>query len=326
MIEFKEMKAEYTEEAVGLAMDEYRTEQRKCSHLPERNFEKELEDIITEACRYRYKKAAFEKGRLIGYMGFGGPWEDFFGKVKGVYSPLGGSAFAGNRRNILASRMFQELGEELAADGICSYALTRYAHDEEVGRSFILNGFGIRCSDAVRRLSGENIVPHVQERMNITELKKEERRNIDGLRKGLIKHLSKAPAFCPSDLSNFDKWTENNEIRIFGAKDGDICRGYMAIRHDGENFVSNGGYIYNICGAYVDETCRSRGLAAQLLEYLCKTVKEEGYEYLGVDCETINPTALWFWNKYFEPYTYSYARRIDERAVGYGDYFKSMME
>ena len=31
------------------------------------------------------------------------------------------------------------------------------------------------------------------------------------------------------------------------------------------------------------------------------------------DCETLNPTALNFWGKYFDPYTYSFARRIDER-------------
>lgn len=40
-----------------------------------------------------------------------------------------------------------------------------------------------------------------------------------------------------------------------------------------------------------------------------------GKTHLGVDYETVNPTALYFWTKYFTPYTYSYIRRIDERVV-----------
>lgn len=43
--------------------------------------------------------------------------------------------------------------------------------------------------------------------------------------------------------------------------------------------------------------------------------QERGKTYLGVDYETVNPTALHFWTKYFTPYTYSYIRRIDERVV-----------
>ena len=32
--------------------------------------------------------------------------------------------------------------------------------------------------------------------------------------------------------------------------------------------------------------------------------------------ETLNPTALNFWGKHFDHYTYSFARRIDERIGG----------
>ena len=47
-------------------------------------------------------------------------------------------------------------------------------------------------------------------------------------------------------------------------------------------------------------------------------------KYIGVDCETLNPTALRFWNKYFDSYTYSYARRIDERVVGHDEYIRKI--
>lgn len=36
---------------------------------------------------------------------------------------------------------------------------------------------------------------------------------------------------------------------------------------------------------------------------------------LGLDFESINPTAYVFWTKYFTPYTHSVVRRIDEKII-----------
>jgi hypothetical protein len=40
-----------------------------------------------------------------------------------------------------------------------------------------------------------------------------------------------------------------------------------------------------------------------------------GYTRLGVDFESLNPAGYGFWLKYFDPYTHSVVRRIDEKAV-----------
>ena len=92
---------------------------------------------------------------------------------------------------------------------------------------------------------------------------------------------------------------------------------------EAETFVTEEPNISNICGAYVDPEYRGTGVADMLLEYVCEVCEKEGMEYLGVDCETLNPTALRFWRKYFSNYTYGYSRRIDERVVGYLDYLNS---
>ena len=97
----------------------------------------------------------------------------------------------------------------------------------------------------------------------------------------------------------------------------------MSINTEGETFISEIKTIYNICGAYVDTEYRGSNVAGQLLEYVCNISEQDRKEYLGVDCETLNPNALRFWGKYFENYTYSYARRIDERIVGYDTYLKN---
>jgi GNAT superfamily N-acetyltransferase len=239
-----------------------------------------------------------------------------------VYSPLGGSAFAGGNRNKLASRLFEAVAADIIADGISSLALTRYAHDEEVGNSFIMNGFGIRCSDAILKLGTRNRISDLQGNITFKELIKEEKQEITGLYRELIRHLSAAPVFYPSDLSRTEHWFSEDGIRVIAAKEKDKTIGYMAFTGSGETFISESENMYNICGAYVEREHQNKGIAQQLLEYICGISEKEGMEYLGVDCETLNPTALRFWGKYFKSYTYSYARRIDERIIGYNDYLK----
>ena len=48
-----------------------------------------------------------------------------------------------------------------------------------------------------------------------------------------------------------------------------------------------------------------------LLEHVKADLKAENIPLLGVDCESINPTANRFWQKFFTPYTCSVTRRIE---------------
>ncbi len=322
-MKIQNMEQKYVKEALLLALEEYSIECTKCPQLMTRSFEKELEVIIQRLFKNKYGKVAVENGRVIGYLAFEGPWYGFHGNVKGVFSPLGGSAFVGDNRDMVASRLLQEVTTDLVADGVCSFALSRYAHDEEVGRSFVMNGFGIRCSDAIMKLSTRTKISEWNEGIRFQELVKDDKREISGLRQELIKHLCSAPIFFPTNIAQYDNWFENDRIRVFVAKEGNRVIGYMSLDTEAETFVSESDNIYNICGAYVDKEYRNKGIAQQLLEYLCKISEKEGKEYLGVDCETLNPTALRFWSKYFDNYTYSYARRIDERVLGYNKYLEN---
>ena len=69
--------------------------------------------------------------------------------------------------------------------------------------------------------------------------------------------------------------------------------------------------MVNICGACMLQY--HEVVYTELLAFLLQTLKAEGYTRLGVDFESFNPTARGFWLRYFTPYTYSVARRIDER-------------
>ena len=324
MIQYLPMNEMNRPEAVELATQEYIRECKKCSQLVTKDFTERIEELISEISKCRYGMAAVEEGSFIGYLAFLGPWDGFFGNCKGVFSPLAGNAFGGKHPDKTASMLFAKVAEEMAKDGVFSYALSRYAHDEEIARSFVMNGFGIRCSDAILRLSDYHMSEPVP---NITcqEIAYNEKRQVEHLFHDLSLHLVEAPCFFPVELVSADSWFFlNTEKRVFVAKDGENIVGYMALQNAGENFISNMDSMYNICGAYVAEDYRNTGVAKQLLDFLVQISKVEGMEYLGVDCETLNPTALRFWGKYFQNYTYSFHRRIDERVQNYQQYFDSV--
>ncbi|MDO5573667.1 MAG: GNAT family N-acetyltransferase [bacterium] len=322
---FDQMKESYINEAIALAIQEYQDECSHCKGLPKEDIRPAITSLLHALMNQKYGCVALEDGQVIGYLLFYGPMDGFFGEVKGVFSPLGGSAFCGKDRGRLASFLFEHTGNQLAEDGICSYALSRYAHDEEVGQSFIMNGFGIRCSDAIIQLNQrpaiKNAVVSKNPDLSFEILTGSQKYKIEPLHHKLVEHLAFAPTLFPTYIPAAKKWYRYDDIRIFAAKKEDQYIGYLALTDDdAETFITEHPKMANICGAYVSEDCRGTGVAVQLLEYLCETCEQEGKLWLGVDCETLNPTALHFWSKYFEPYTWSYARRIDERIVGYRNY------
>jgi GNAT superfamily N-acetyltransferase len=72
--------------------------------------------------------------------------------------------------------------------------------------------------------------------------------------------------------------------------------------------------MMHICGVYAVPEARGTGLYANLLRYVEGVLAGEGYARLGVDYESFNPTALYFYPKHFAVYTNSLVRRIDERG------------
>lgn len=313
---FEKFTEKHIEEAVKLALAELEAERTHCPDLPCEDFSESLTGILHWLSSQPFGKAALCDGKIVGYLAFGGPWDGFFGDVKGVFSPLGGSAFSYEYKNRgrLASMLFASVSEEFVKQGVFSCSLSRYAHDEETARSFVLNGFGIRCSDAVREISGFAL-SHNTGSIHFIELPLKEFERIRKLRNGLVKHLERAPIFFPTDMERYEQWFMKEGMRVFAAEaDGEII-GFISLEDEAENFITEHGTMKNICGAYFDEKYRGTGMAQALLAFIIDTLKTEGVTHLGVDCETLNPNALNFWGKYFEPYTYSFARRIDERIA-----------
>lgn len=321
----KIVKAEeiHVEEALKLAIGEYENQCRQIKQLPEIDVTDQLRELITGLFRKNYGFVAMCEGEMAGYLAFTGPIEGFFGTCRGAYSPLGGNAFSGYDRGRVCSKLVEAGMEQILREAqVTSFALTRYADESVVDRSLVLNGFGIRCSDAVMDLEGFEVRKTSQDGVTFKELLGEEKKRVLDLRYGLVKHMSGSPIFFPTDIRQYMMHLPKEQSRIFAALKGEEAIGYLSICDEGETFISETNSMYNICGAFVKEEYRGKQVADDLLGYVCNVCKKEGIRYLGVDCETLNPNALRFWGKHFGNYTYSYHRRIDERVIGYESYLR----
>lgn len=313
---FDDFKEEYIFEATKLALCEFEREIKYNPDIPAKDYKEHISKLLHWLGGGPYGKVALCDGRVVGYILFMGPWDNFFGNVKGVFSPLGGSAFSVDyeNRGRLASQLFAAVAEDFVKNNVLSCALSRYAHDEETAKSFVMNGFGIRCCDAVREISKMDL-SNALCNAEFEELSVDEFSSVKHLQKGLHNHLASAPTFFPSAPFDdwFERWIKREDMRVFVAKSNENIIGFISIADSAENFIAESDGVKNICGAYFDEKYRGMGIAQGLLSFIRNVLMSEGVTHLGVDCETLNPTALNFWGKYFLPYTYSFARRIDER-------------
>ena len=89
--------------------------------------------------------------------------------------------------------MYQKIAELLVNQGVLYHGIALYAHDEETISAYFHNGFGHRCSDAMRRMEQiQDIMP--TKGISFAELPVSEVKQVRELRRKLSRHRAKAVA------------------------------------------------------------------------------------------------------------------------------------
>jgi len=307
---------EHAVQAIALAEAEARREQALVTALPVDAAMDLLAGSVWHVIEHGTGVAAFDGDRLAGYLAFYGPIDRFFGHAPGAFAPLHGYAASGDQRERLIELLVQRAAERLVEQGITSLAPTVYAHDAEAMRALTMNGFGIRNMDAIRDLR-EPVQAGPVPGYTLSELQPDEFVAVVPLENGLIRHLRSSPTFLALHETTTEAFLPDRAegARFFVARAGDEIVGYLKVSGEGEAFYTRLPGMLNITGAYLLPEHRGSGVYAALLTHVTDTLRDEGVVLLGVDCETLNPNARHFWERHFTPYTYSYARRIDERIL-----------
>ncbi len=314
-IRFAPFSEAHVPDAAALAHQAYRNELRHVPALAADGVPDLLRDAIAGLVRDGTGVAALDGDHLVGYLAFFGPYPKFFGNGTGCFSPLHGSAVTGGDRARLTSLLFQHAAERMVDRSVDTFAITSWHHDDEVRDALASNGFGIRNADAIRMVDPplETTPPPG---IVYQDVPWEDAGSLLSLTNGLIRHLRQSPTFLASQEYTVESYAERLEerrTRHVVAFDGETPIGYVELCDDGENILTTAPDMCNICGAFLEAAYRGRGIYDGLLAFVLETLRTEGIRRVGVDFETMNPTALHFWTRYFDRYTTSLARRIDAR-------------
>ena len=304
----------HIEQAMQIAKRDYDTE---------RGFVPDLPPIsqVPDLARYAengFGVAAFEGETMVGFLCSTKPFPNCFGSTDavGVFSPMGANGAVSKNRAEIYALMVQTAGEKWARAGAASHGVCLYAHDTQAQQRFFRYGYGLRCIDAIRGMDEIEAPPCSG--YDFAEVKTEELLEILPLDHLLDAHMAASPTFIlrPSDTpESFLKKAEHYKSIYFAARQNGKIIAYLRAELDGETFVCNTPGYLHVKGAFCLPEHRGKGLNKTLLAMLIHTLKDRGYTRLGVDFESINPTAYGFWPKYFSVYTHSVVRRIDEHAV-----------
>lgn len=303
----------YVESAMLIAKANYYEEREYVTSLPEIASIPALEYFAGNGLGV----AALEDNRLIGFLCCYEPWDNAFDSTaKGTFSPIHAHGAIKENRQMIYKRMYQYAAEKWVKHKITYHGIAHYAHDTESLDAFFTYGFGLRCMDAIRPMC--EIDCQLYEGLIFEELTKTEVYQVRELRKLQSEHMGYSPCFMYSSEEEFESWlkrAEGRDSRVFVAKERDKVIAFVEITNTGENFVTEYNMMSNICGAYCLPEYRGKEIYQNLLNYTIRKLQGEGYELLGVDFESFNPTAYGFWLKYFTGYTKSVVRRIDECAL-----------
>ena len=317
MLKFREFSEKYIEESVYLALREYEEECSIVNELPKSDYYEIIYNLLKGMIDHNLGSVVIDNNKVIGFITCYAPINNFFGNVKGAFSPIHGHAAMKENRSYIYSKLYQHVADKWVSNGILSHGISVYAHNNTAIEGFFHNGFGLRCVDAI------SMIEDLCLEMNTTNITMEEI-TIDKinclfeLNNNLALHFIKSPTFFPKSIyskQEFEKKALDRKSRFFIAKDTNKVIGFIEIADSGENFTCDDKKTVNICGAYLSEEYRGGGIFRDLLSYTATILHEEKYHRCGVDFESINPTANRFWRKYFKPYTYSMVRRIDERVL-----------
>lgn len=269
---------------------------------------KKIEDLFL----FNLGVVAVEDDKVVGYM-LGAPIEELYGKSRGVYVPLYAHGAIGDKVTI-NDLLYRKFAKLCVSKSIFSHAVTFYVNQKEVIDGFVWNGFGYRCCDAIRRVEHTDFVCDYE----LREIRVDEAHMLHELVNMHIEFLNSSPLFMYRQPENSSKglinWMQKESNKVFGVFDGSQLVSYIKVTNKGETFISNHRKMANICGAYTLPEYRNKGLASKIIAEINNYCLDQGYTHLGVDFETFNYLGSRFWLKYFNAYTLSLARRIDERS------------
>lgn len=317
MIQIASMTMKHFSEANELFATNYKIERSRVKSLPPY---KQIEVLAKTRLKTILKKhqglVALENNKVVGYMMYiqGGK---LFGNSECAFVPLIGHSATTNNKTVIYQSLFNKAAAIWVENRKLSLIVTLFEHDQNLEQFWFKNGFGQRCADAMTNFdsnykTNEKIIIKKATKATLIDVKK--------LHKTHTQYYQTAPLFMPGDNSDsfaeLSEWFNKSNRHLWIAYLDEEPVGYMRIEDTGESFITQTSDTVSITSAFINPEFRKKGIGITLLDTVKTYLKEEtNYKRCGVDYESINPLARYFWETHFTPYTKTVTRRIDEGII-----------
>lgn len=306
----------HVDAAAKLVLSAYKEEKMAVTCLPCEQeflsyFQKSIGNLFTKGNGI----AAICDDQLIGFLA-GVEINEFWGKCKGIYSPLYGHGTVKEYHSSLYQELYKHAADLWVKNSCMNHAITFFAHDREAIELWFWLGFGLRCVDAIREVTPINVSNSSVDihKVDICDLPA-----LADIERKLHLYFRQSPMFMPrmeeDPVQHLTEWLKKENHHMWVAYSEGKPVGHMRVQPSAETFVSDHQDVMNITGAYVVDYERKSGIGAMLVEEIQQWLLQNGYPLCGVDFESFNIAGSNFWKKHFTPYTYSLVRRIDERIL-----------
>ncbi|MGM0411189.1 MAG: GNAT family N-acetyltransferase [Bacillota bacterium] len=307
---------DYMKELTEIVLNSYKIERKSVPYLPlEDGYKKKIDKYIEDLVFNGTGVMAISNNKVVGFLA-GYKIEEFWGSCDGIYSPDFGHGLIENANKNIYQKLYKSAAKKWVEAGYTHHALTIYAHHKDVIDSFFWLGFGLRCIDAMRKVS---LIQNVNEEIKIKKIKKENISELVEVQEKLHYYFNESPLFMPVGKQDAEKylttWLKEDNRHIWGAYKNNEVIGFMKIQPVGERLITKNDSVMNVTGAYVKKGYRKSKVAITLLNEIQKWMLANDYTLCGVDYESFNIAGSNFWNQLFTSYTYSLVRRIDERVL-----------
>ncbi len=260
--------------------------------------------------------AAFQAGRLVGYLGaFHFP--RFRGTTRmAAYCPPWGHAAAANGADAIYRALYRSAAAHWYRTGCQVHAITLLSSATAAQTAWFWQGFGLTVVDAVRSLAPLGAA--LPAGLILRQAQMADCALLAELEAEHWQHYGLSPIFMcansASSAADFRNLLADPANSAWLALDGDHAAGYLRFEPS-ESAVVAAPTTTAITGAFVRPAYRGRGAAAALLDLALREHAARGFERCSVDFESFNPEAAGFWLRYFEPVCYSLLRVPEKTAA-----------
>lgn len=317
-MKIKKLKKEHKKGILNLLENKFQTAYQKYPELPKKfTTGNELEGMVDWLLLNHSGYVAIEDDEVIAFI-HNMFIDDLFYNRKGVYTAEWGHYFIKENEKVNL-KLLEHTYNEMLQGGYEDHAISLVNNQTSLQMFLFDNSYGSRCMDANMLLDQKQAVDLKEYQVSQASLD-----DLEGLVPLLDEHhtyMNASPSllgFHYEDSTQLlNKWLSDASTILWVLKDDEKIIGMMKTVKGkaGGCDVTYDDLTLGVETTQLDSQYRGKGLGLQLLNHVINYAIDHDFTRLAVDYESHNPTAQYFWPKYFTPTVRSLIRNIGKKST-----------